>query len=135
MKESRFFQARRVNLLRMAGAFAVVLIGLNGASCTPPTEPPPEEGITDVAMRNMAFSPSQVTIKVGERVRWTNNDFVLHTATSGAPGDADAGSDFDTGDIARGQSATVQFNNTGEFVYFCRRHPTTMFGAKVTVTE
>ncbi len=87
-----------------------------------------------MAMKNLAFSPSQVTIKVGESVRWTNDDSVLHTATSGNPGDADAGSVFDTGVIAHGQSVKIQFNNAGDFVYFCRHHPTIMFGATVTVT-
>ena len=33
-----------------------------------------------------------------------------------------------------GQSFTHQFNDVGEFVYFCQVHPTMMFGAKVTVT-
>jgi len=135
MKESRFLRASRASLLRRAGAFAMVLIGLSGAACTPPTEPPPEEGVTDVRMEGLAFSPQTVTIAQGESVRWTNYDFVLHTATSGNPGDADAGSDFDTGNVPRGQSRTVQFNETGDFVYFCRQHPTMMFNAHVIVTE
>jgi plastocyanin len=134
MKEPRFFRALRVSLLCTAGAFVLVLIGLPGAGCAPTTQPPPEQGVTDVRIQGLAFSPQTVTIKQGESVRWTNNDFVLHTATSGNPGDADAGSIFDTGTILRSQSRTVQFNNTGDFVYFCRQHPTMMFNAHVIVT-
>jgi len=37
--------------------------------------------------------------------------------------------------VLAGQSATIQFNNVGEFVYFCRHHPTMMRGAKISVTE
>jgi plastocyanin len=135
MRKSTNLRSGRIWFSCFLAGSVFVLACLTGATCTPATTPPPETGITDVTMHNLAFSPSQVTIKKGESVRWTNQDFVLHTATSGNPGDSDAGSTFDTGDIANGKSVTIQFNDTGEFTYFCRRHPTIMFGAKVTVTE
>jgi plastocyanin len=135
MKWSRTLWPGRVRFCCFLAVSAFALAGLAGAGCPGTTPPPPEEGITDVDMRNMAFSPSQVTIQVGERVRWTNYDFAPHTATSGNPGDTDAGSVFDTGNMTRGQSVTIQFDTAGQFVYFCEYHPTTMFGATVTVTE
>ena len=126
--------ARRIRSMLLLGLSACVFASLLGQACQP-SRPPPQEGITDVTIRNSAFSPNEVTISVGESVRWTNRDFVLHTATSGNPGDADAGSEFDTGDLSRGESSTIQFDQVGEFVYFCRYHPTMMNGAKVIVTE
>jgi plastocyanin len=99
---------------------------------TAPT-PEPEKGVTDVAMRNVDFSPAVVTIKQGETVRWTNRDIVPHTATSGNPGDGDAGSEFDSPFLGSGQSFRKQFDQTGEYVYYCRVHPDMMRDAKVIV--
>lgn len=94
-----------------------------------------EPGVTEVIMQDSAFVPATVTIRAGESVRWTNQDTVPHTATSGQPGAPDAGRLFDTGTLGIGQSATIPFNAPGEYVYFCRFHPTTMVGAKVVVTQ
>lgn len=117
------------------GALIFVHAVLPGAGCQTSLPPAPQPSVTDVTIQNRAFSPSQVTIKKGESVRWTNQDAVLHTATSGNPGDADAGGIFDTMDLPAGTSDTIQFNDTGEFVYFCRHHPTLMIGAQVKVTD
>jgi len=127
-------RSSRVRVACIVGTCMLVPAVLPGSGCQ--TAPPQqEEGVTDVAIQGFAFSPAEVTIKRGESIRWTNHDLVPHTATSGNPGDADAGGIFDTANLASGQSMTVPFNDTGEFVYFCRLHPTMMFGAKVTVTE
>jgi plastocyanin len=134
MKSEPFSRWNRMGAITAAGGALVALATLMITGCT--TAPPPQEGVTDVAMRGIAFDPKEVTIKVGEGVRWTNFDLVLHTATSGNPGDADAGSVFDTGDLSSGQSSSVvTFDTAGEYVYFCRHHPTTpaMVGAKVIV--
>jgi plastocyanin len=136
MAISRLGQLSRAGLCCFLGALAIVSTGLLGSGCPSSALPPPQAGVTDVTIRNLAFSPKAVTIKKGESVRWTNRDSVVHTATSGNPGDADAGSAFNTADIAPGtSSAAIQFNDTGDFVYFCQHHPTIMFGAKITVTD
>jgi plastocyanin len=40
----------------------------------------------DVAMQNNLFSPVQISVKVGQKIHWTNNDGYPHnvTATKGA---------------------------------------------------
>lgn len=134
MKTSRSIGVRRIRSVFLLGLSLCMLAALSGQTCQPST-PPPQEGVTDVTIQNSIFSPNEVTISAGESVRWTNRDFALHTATSGNPGDPDAGSVFETGNLSRGQSSTIQFDQVGEFIYFCRLHPTTMFGAKVIVTE
>ncbi len=98
---------------------------------------PSEVNFTEVVMRNSAFVPFDVTIKVGQTVRWTNDDPVFHTVTSGNPGDADAGALFDSHDLIPYASFRHQFNETGEFVYFSRLDigKPEMVGAKVIVTE
>jgi plastocyanin len=69
------------------------------------------------------FEPYTVTIPAGTSLRWENQDFVLHTATSGTPssGPTDA---FDTGFITQGEySAAIRLEEPGEYPYYCVLHP------------
>jgi plastocyanin len=131
----------------------VLVVGVSGQSCAPPpadggTDTGTDDGtdtddgtgadgtgtdadadmdanITDVRMVGIAFVPKEVTIQLGQSVRWTNDDAVLHTATSGAPGDADAGAYFDSPLLRDGDTYTFTFKELGTYVYFCRTHPST----------
>ena len=122
-----------------ASGILIVLSVLAGASCPsviPQPSPTPSPGIADVVMQNIAFVPQNVSIRRGDTVRWSNLDnLYTHTVTSGNPGDADAGSLFDSGPLSTNQIFTHQFNDVGEFVYFCRMHPTVMLNARVIVAE
>lgn len=69
-----------------------------------------------VTIQNMAFSPATLTVKVGDKVTWTNQDSVGHSAT------ADDNS-FDTSVIAQGQSGSTTFNKAGTYTYHCSVHP------------
>jgi plastocyanin len=69
-----------------------------------------------VSIEGFAFSPSTVTVKVGDSVTWTNNDSAPHTAT------ADDGS-FDTEQFGNGESSTLTFSTAGSFAYHCTIHP------------
>ena len=73
-----------------------------------------------VAINNFAFTPAALTVTVGDRVTWTNNQAgVPHTATSNT-GVTPA---FDTGNLATGASGSVTFNTAGTFAYHCTIHP------------
>lgn len=73
-------------------------------------------GQNAVTIQNFAFSPSTITVKVGDKVTWTNQDSVGHSAT------ADDNS-FDTGLLAQGQSESVTFSKAGTYTYHCSVHP------------
>ena len=62
------------------------------------------------------FTPSAVTVHVGDTITWTNNGPSTHTAT------ARDGS-FNTGPLKQGQSASHTFIHAGTFAYFCQIHP------------
>ena len=47
------------------------------AACTPSTD----AGTVEVAIKDFAFSPAQVTAKVGDVVAFSNGDTTAHTAT------------------------------------------------------
>lgn len=91
----------------LAGTAMVLLVGVGAVVAA----------TRAVTISDFAFSPRTITINVGDRVRWTNTDAVVHTATatSGA---------FDTGDLGEGESASVRFTIAGTYRYVCTPHPT-----------
>lgn len=71
--------------------------------------------VAHVAIRDMAFSPAVLTVRVGDAVEWMNSDFVDHTATA-------RNGSWDVV-IASGKAARVEMTKAGTFEYFCRYHP------------
>jgi plastocyanin len=71
---------------------------------------------TEITIENFSFSPSNLEVKIGTTVTWTNNDSAAHTAT------ADDGA-FDSGTLGNGESFSFTFNDPGTFSYFCTFHP------------
>src|SRR5205085_1096917 len=56
-----------------------------------------------------SFAPARVTVKAGTKVSFTNNGGEMHNASS-----SDGGG-WDTGLLARGQSAAITFNRPGTY--------------------
>ena len=69
-----------------------------------------------VAIADFAFSPATLTVTAGDTVTWTNEDPVVHTATSTTGA-------FDSGDLAQGESFSVTFTTPGTYAYLCTPHP------------
>ena len=82
--------------------------------------------VVEVDMVNHEFVPKEATVHKGDTVRWVNQELlpvIVHTATSGDLDDeANEGQVFDSGDLTPGQSFEHQFNEVGEFEYYCERH-------------
>ncbi|MFH1150916.1 MAG: cupredoxin domain-containing protein [Actinomycetota bacterium] len=128
-----------MRLKRYAWVVIAVLLTagtLAGCGCSEPTVPPISTGppkpapttpsgstspgtvqtnVTKVTMKGQAFSPAEVTIKVGEAVSWMNDDSVAHTIT---------GADFDSGEIQPGMEFIRTFTKPGTYDYHCTIHPT-----------
>lgn len=86
-------------------------------------------GSAAVDVRQFQFKPAELAVKAGTSVTWTNQDDILHTATSGAtPGTADG--HFDGPMDGRGKSFSHTFDQPGRYPYFCSRH-TSMTGTVV----
>ena len=68
------------------------------------------------------FIPSEVRIKVGDEVTWENDDTAAHTVTSGTATDGPSGV-FDSGLFMAATTYSVQFDEEGDFPYFCLVHP------------
>jgi plastocyanin len=69
-----------------------------------------------VKIVEFTYQPDPVTVAVGGKVTWQNQDAAPHTAT------ADDGS-FDTGTIEQGKLGSETFKEVGTYPYFCEIHP------------
>jgi plastocyanin len=69
-----------------------------------------------VHIQNFAFSPASISVKVGTKVTWVNDDSVAHTVT------ADLGL-FDSSVIAPKSSFSFTFANPATIAYHCNIHP------------
>jgi plastocyanin len=72
-----------------------------------------------VGIKNMMFTPSQISVNKGATVTWTNDDNTTHTVTDdlnnvGGPA---------SGNIEPGSTYSFTFNKTGSFQYHCSIHP------------
>jgi plastocyanin len=96
------------------------------ASVTPSTAASSgASGSSAVEIKNVAYNPTAITVKVGTKVTWTNNDTFAHTVT------LDDNS-VDSGNVAAGATFDNTFAKAGTFAYHCKIHAS-MHGT-VTVT-
>ncbi len=79
-----------------------------------------------VRIQDTKYVPDQVSIRAGQTVRWVNNDQIEHTVT---------GDDFDSGEIAPGESYDRIFADKGEEKYMCTIHPDRMQGTVTIVGD
>jgi plastocyanin len=68
-----------------------------------------------VRIADFAFTPDSRSAKVGDSVKWTNEDGATHTVT------ADDGA-FDSGNLAAGKAFSFTFDKAGTFAYHCNIH-------------
>lgn len=83
-----------------------VLAGCGGSGGSSPTTPPPTGGgsTTVITISNNAASPRQVTVDLGTRIRWVNNDSRTHEMSSDPHPEHDQCPELNGGALAPGQS-------------------------------
>lgn len=64
----------------------------------------------------MKFAPDRLEVAVGDRIVWTNRDFLPHSVTA-------AGAGVESGDLAQDGRWTWTAREKGEMRYICRLHP------------
>ena len=89
---------------------------------------------SEVTVEHVAFVPATLEVDVGTEVTWTNRDAeVVHTATSGIPGDKgvpglDNGTEPEPDGVFDGEmdgadaTFSFTFDEPGRYAYFCRVH-------------
>jgi plastocyanin len=85
----------------------------SGKAAPPGGEAPRAE---KVEIADFAYDPDPVTVQVGGKVTWLNQDSAPHTAT------AEDGS-FDTGTLEEGKLKSETFKQAGTYEYICQIHP------------
>ncbi len=64
----------------------------------------------------------EITILTGDSVLWSNADTEPHTVTSVTPSGEEDGM-FDSGNMGIAEKYSMQFNEAGDFYYYCIPHP------------
>jgi len=81
---------------------------------------------TMVDIKDYAFSPAVIKVKVGDTVTWTNQDTVHHNVVADTPS-----SDAPNGPlIGKGETYSFKFTKAGTYTYHCQPH-TYMHGTVV----
>lgn len=74
----------------------------------------------DVDIEQFEYRPAIIEVAVGDKVTWQNHDAIIHWVTAGVP-EAPTG-EFEEPMPEVGDTATLTFDEPGEFRYFCTRH-------------
>jgi len=87
---------------------------------------PAASGGGDVAiqLKGFQFNPKDTTVKVGQKITWTNADTTDHNVT------ADSGADFKSDNFGEGGTFEFTADKAGKIAYECTLHP----GMKATIT-
>lgn len=102
----------------LAGCLAAVLLVLSGAALA-------AEHV--VAQKNKAFSMKKLTVKVGDTVKFVNEDSFAHNVFS-----LSAPKSFDLGSFGNGGSKSVTFDKPGKVEVECAVHPDMRLDVEVT---
>ncbi|WP_354699973.1 hypothetical protein DSM112329_00231 [Paraconexibacter sp. AEG42_29] len=87
------------------------------ASTSTPAAAPSADGTVQVGMKDIKFDPVAVTVKVDQKIVWTNNESIEHNVI------AQEGADFESDNF--GEGGTYEFTPTepGTIEYTCTIHP------------
>ena len=80
-----------------------------------------------IKMQNIAFDPKDVTVKVGQKVTWTNDDSIDHNVTS------QSGESIKSDNFGKGGTFSFTPTQAGTIKYVCTIHPG--MTATLTVTK
>jgi amicyanin len=118
---------RSIALLFACLALGIVAAGCGGGSddssdsgsSDTKAQPAPksEGGGGEVTMKDIKFDPSELTVKAGDTVTWTNDDSVAHDVTG------DSFKSGDAGGMQSGDTFEHKFDKAGTFDYVCTVHP------------
>jgi amicyanin len=96
---------------------------------TDPTDTGDAVATDTVSIKEYAFTPEVIKVKVGTKVTWTNQDSVGHTVTA----DKASAAAPDSQNLTKGQSYSFTFTKAGTYHYHCAPHP--YMKGTVEVTE
>ncbi len=115
-------------ILALLGAALVVATGVvlvahegQGDGAKAEQAAAPAKAVDKVQIKDFLYEPAAITVPVGTKITFTNQDSAPHTATSGPSPNPDGV--FDTDILTKGKSASVKVTKAGTFAYYCVLHP------------
>ena len=101
----------------------------SGATAAPSTaaDAPTSGTVVEVSMKDIQFNPDEVAVKVGQTVRWVDDEDVPHNVT------ATKGETFRSDTFSKGGSFEYTPKKAGTISYVCTIHPG--MDGTLTVTE
>jgi plastocyanin len=107
-------------ILAIAGG-AVFLLTPKKANSPTKVETTPLAESAEIDLKNYAFDPNEVTIKVGGEVTFVNNDSLSHSIVSSL--DKSDLQYFESGEMGIGESFKRVFDKAGEYEFFSVSFP------------
>jgi plastocyanin len=111
---------------RRSAVVVLVMIGVITLGLTVLTGRPARADSNSVSIMNYAFSPSTLTVHVGDKVTWTNMDDAPHTVTSSS-----GPTKLDSPTLNKGDTWSYTFTQAGDYSYYCAVHPNMKGAIKV----
>jgi len=71
-------------------------------------------------MQLSSFQPPALSLAVGDTVRWADGSSMIHTTTSGTPGNPSG--IRSSGDLYNGGTFTFVFKTSWNYSYYCMNH-------------
>jgi plastocyanin len=84
------------------------------AATSTPAASTPSSGGQAITIKNFAFNPVTTTVKVGQKVTWTNQDSTAHNVTGGP---------MTSPTLDQGKSYSFTPKKAGTISYVCTIHP------------
>jgi plastocyanin len=84
------------------------------AATSTPAASTPSSGAQAITIKNFAFNPVTTTVKVGQKVTWTNQDSTAHNVTGGP---------MTSPTLDQGKSYSFTPKKAGTISYVCTIHP------------
>ena len=112
-------RSRPLHLLLALSAALVAGCGGGGDEESPAGTPAPAVAGDTVAvtMKDILFKPESVTARVGQTVRWTNEDAIEHNVK------AESGASFKSKLLSEGDTYEQKVTKPGRIDYVCTIHP------------
>lgn len=98
--------------------FLALFAGCGGDDESAPSEPASTGGgdVVEVRMKDIKFVPETVTAKVGQTIRWVNDDSVAHDVK------AESGAGFASDSLSKGETFEAKVEKPGKISYVCTIH-------------
>jgi len=102
-------------LLVLALAVPLAIIA-SGAGTTKPAPRASDAGSYTITIKGFMFTPRNLTIPVGSKVTWTNEDEEPHKVS-------ELNSSFTSQPLDTDEEFSYEFKTPGKYEYFCTVHP------------